>query len=116
MGGEEHDGRSGHAVTDAAGGSDAVDVPHPHIHQDDGGAAALGEHHGGFAITGLAYDADIRLAREGHAQPFTNDLVVVCDEAGDGLIGVHGHGAATPQGGLFGALSSFGYRQQPSNR
>ena len=84
--GEQHDGGAGHAVADAAGGGDAVDVAHAHVHQDDGGAAALGEHDGGFAVTGLAHDADVRLARERHAQTLANDLMVVCDQAGDRLV------------------------------
>ena len=105
----------GHAVADAAGGGDAVDVAHADVHDHDGRAAALGEHDGGLAVAGLADDADVRLARERHAQTLANDLVVVGDQAGDRLVCVHGHGSGTPRAGV-GAALRFPYRQPAGNR
>ena len=77
--GEDEDLRRRAVRRDAAGGLDAVEHGHRHVHQDDVGAERLGEHDGLVAVARLTHDVDPGVL-EGAAHRLTEHLVVVGEQ------------------------------------
>ncbi len=70
-----------HALTQQAGGLDAITAGHPQIHEDDVGEQVSGHGDGLVAITGGAHDFDVGQEAQQHRQSFTDHSLVVSDES-----------------------------------
>ena len=106
VGGEHQHGRLGHLRGDLAGGLEAVDAGHAHVHDDDVGAPPAGERDCGAAVGGLTDDADVVRAGQRQAQPLTYHLVVIDNQTGNRL----GHMCSTRRKTSFRRIR---YRQNP---
>ena len=80
VGGEHDDLGRWHALTQQAGGLDAITAGHPQIHQDNVGEQISGHGDGLIAVRGGAHDFDVRQEAEHHGEPFTDHSLVVSDE------------------------------------
>src|SRR5712691_1767105 len=89
VGGEDQDGGLGNLVREDLRRLEPVHPGHPYVHDHDVRAASLGEGDRARAVGGLADHADVRRTREREPEPFSDDLVVVDDQAGD--LGGGGH-------------------------
>ncbi len=80
VGGKHDDLGFRHALTQQAGGLDAITAGHPQIHEDDVGEQVSGQGDGLVAIRGGAHDFDVRQKAQHHRQPFTDHSLVVSDQ------------------------------------
>ena len=82
-GGEDHDLHLGEGGRELAGGGDAVEVGHAHVHQHHVGPQQPGPVGGLAAVVRLADELDRVVAREHAAQAGAHEVVVVDDQDPD---------------------------------
>src|SRR5262249_52972542 len=92
-----------------AGGGDAVEAGHSDVHEYDVGEVLLGEADGVVAVGGLADDVDVVLGVEDHAEPGSDEFLVVDDEHFDAPVPLALRGiratTANPPSGRYRASS-----------
>jgi hypothetical protein len=93
---DEHLGLRG-AAADLAGGLEAVEAGHHHVHEDDVGVELLDGVEGFAAVAGIADDFDFLLVLEEHAEGLAEHRVVIDDEDLDAA-GVHAGGLLVGHG------------------
>ncbi len=80
VGREDEHGGLGQALAQDLGRLEAVHSRHADVHDHDVRTPPLCDRDRAGAVRGLPDDPDLRRAREGEAQAFAHDLVVVGDE------------------------------------
>src|SRR5207253_5516005 len=87
VGGEDQDRHIGNLLRQDLRRLEPVHPGHADVHDDDVWPAPFGQGDRRLAVGSLAYDADVRRAREREAQALADDLVVVDDQACDLPVG-----------------------------
>jgi len=86
VGGKYDDRGLWHAVTQQAGGLDAITAGHPQVHENDVWEQVNGQGDSLVTVSGGAHDLDLGQQAEHHRQPFTDHSLVVGDEDADRLV------------------------------
>ena len=110
--GEDEDAGLGRALEQLLGRLEPVHVGHAQVHDHDVRPAPLCEGDRGRSVGRLADHADPRRARQREAKALANDLVVVCDEAGD----LVGHSAILRRVSARSCTASHGKRELARGR
>ena len=85
VGGKYHDLGLWRAITQQAGGLDAITAGHPQIHENDVGEQVSGQGDRLVTVTGGAHHLDLWQEAEHQCQSFTDHPLVVSDENTDWL-------------------------------